>query len=265
MPSLKLIYSSIIIFLVTLQGVSQETIILEGAYQKRNIFVENTEAPSGIGYCIIEVRVNGNLITDEIHTRAFEIDLTVFNLKLKDPVIIEIKHKKGCTPRILNPEALQTQPTFYTQSIEVDESGILRWITTDEHGSLPFIIQQYKWNKWVDVGEVKGKGEPSLNVYEHKVYLVSGENKFRVVQKIDARNYRKSPSTTIISDMPQLNFVYNRKDKQVIFSNPTAFEIHDKYGQLLMRGFNSQADVRHLSKDEYYISYDNVTETFAKK
>lgn len=244
---------------------AQEVIILEGQYQKRNVFVANSPTSSGIGFCSFEVRVNGALITDEINVRAYEIDLSIFNFELQDPVTIEIKHKRGCVPKVLNPEALQAKPTFNSESITINEEGVLNWETTDEHGVLPFIIQQYKWNKWVDVGEIQGKGNPELSQYTYQVDLVYGDNKFRVVQKINQQRFRKTKTVEINSEKPKLNFVYNKKEKQVVFSNKTAYEIHDKYGQLIMRGFNSQADVSHLSKDEYYLSFDNVTEVLAKK
>lgn len=244
---------------------AQEIIILEGNYQKRNVFVANSPTANGIGFCSFEVRVNGNLITDEINVRAYEVDLSVFELTIDDPVIIEIKHKKGCIPKVLNPEALQAKPTFNAEDITISEEGVLTWKTIEEHGVLPFVVQQYKWNKWVDVGEVKGKGEESLNTYTYHVDFVYGENKFRVVQKINQQRFRKTKSVAIYSDKPKLNFVYNRKNKKVVFSNTTAYEIHDKYGQLIMRGFNSQADVAHLTRDEYYLSFDNVTEVLAKR
>lgn len=245
--------------------VSQEIIILEGKYQNRNVFVSNSPTTNGIGFCSFEVRVNGSLVTDEVNTRAYEVDLSVFELSINDAVIIEIKHKKGCVPKVLNPQALQAKPTFNSKGISVSKDGVLTWSTTDEHGILPFYIQQYKWNKWVDVGEVKGTGEASLNTYTYQVDFVYGENKFRVVQKIDTQRFRKTKSVTIDSERPKLNFVYNKKNKKVIFSNTTAFEIHDKFGQLVMRGYNSQADVTNLTKDDYYISFDNVTEVLAKR
>lgn len=244
---------------------AQEIIILEGQYQKRNVFVANSESANGIGFCSFEVRVNGTLVTDEINVRAYEIDLSVFQFQLEDALTIEIKHKRGCVPKVLNPEALKAKPTFNSENITVSNQGILNWETTDEHGSLPFVIQQYKWNKWVDVGEVQGKGEPTLNQYTYQVDFVYGENKFRVVQKINDQRYRKTKTVVIDAQKPKLNFVYNKKQKQVVFSNRTAYEIHDKYGQLIMRGFNTQADVSHLTRDEYYLSFDNVTEVLAKR
>ena len=260
--------SNIIFIIILLLGqytFAQEVIILEGNYQNRNIFVSNSPTANGIGYCSFEVRVNGNIVTDQIEARAYEIDLAVFDLKINDPVLIEIKHKRGCSPKILNPDALISKPTFNLVAINLDKEGTLTWSTTDEHGILPYIVQQYKWNKWVDVGEVQGNGNPELNEYSFIVAFISGQNKFRIVQKINSQRFRLSESITVKSERPKLNFIYNRRNKKVVFSHTTAYEIHDKYGQLIMRGFDSQADVTHLTKDEYYLSFDSLTEVFAKK
>lgn len=256
-------FLSFILLTITIN--SQNKIIMEGKYQNRNIFVANSPTANGIGFCSFEVRINGNLITDEVNSRAYEIDLSIFNLKTGENVVVEIKHKRGCLPKVLNPEALQAKPTFKAESIDIDNEGFITWSTTEEYGALPFYIQQYKWNKWVTLGEVKGTGKPSLNKYKYKVDFVYGENKFRVVQKITNHKFRKTKTVSIESDKPRLNFIYNKKNKKLIFSNTTHYEIHDKFGQLIMRGHNSQADVTHLTKDDYFVSFDNITESFAKK
>ncbi len=53
--------------ILCLKGFSQAgTLILEGNYQGKNIYVQNPNAASGVGFCVIEVLVNGNISTDEI-------------------------------------------------------------------------------------------------------------------------------------------------------------------------------------------------------
>ena len=103
---------SLLLLVALHTAASAATIMLEGRYQQRNIFVINAASTDGIGYCIYEVLVNGLLTTDEINTQAFEIDLTIYGLKNGDPVNILIKHKDGCTPKILNPGALEPSPSF---------------------------------------------------------------------------------------------------------------------------------------------------------
>ena len=68
---------SLLLLVALHSAASAATIMLEGRYQQRNIFVINAASTDGIGYCIYEVLVNGLLTTDEINTQAFEIDLTI--------------------------------------------------------------------------------------------------------------------------------------------------------------------------------------------
>lgn len=240
-------------------------IILEGKYQHRNIFIAQALGSEGIGFCAYEIRVNGYLITDEINSSAFEIDLTPFNFEIGQDIVIEIKHKLGCAPKVLNPGGLKPTPTFETVDISIDESQILQWITKNESGSLPFIVQQYKWNKWIDIGQVQGNGTPEIANYAFHVDFTSGLNKFRVIQLDQSGKIKKSTSVEMESDRPQLTFIYNRNNQTIVFSDETGFEIHDKFGDLKLKGFGSTVDVSSLSKDAYWISFDNITETFSKK
>lgn len=252
---------------VNLEGISDDregVIVLEGKYQNRNIYVTNAISDMGVGYCAYEIRVNGELITDEINSSAFEIDLSHYELNLGDEVVIEIRHKTGCTPKVINPGGLKPMPTFETKDIKIDDNGFLEWVTEGEFGSLPFVIEQYKWNKWVPVGEVQGKGSSGINNYAFHVDFVSGENKIRVVQYGDHKT-KKSKSVIYISDKPAPTFIYNKKTQKVVFSEDTSFEVYDKFGNMLKRGFGDVLDVNDLPKDEYWLSFDNTSEKLLKK
>jgi hypothetical protein len=41
------------------------SIVIEGRYQQRNIFVINSVSQDGVGYCVYEVTVNGLITSDE--------------------------------------------------------------------------------------------------------------------------------------------------------------------------------------------------------
>jgi len=107
-------------------------IVVEGEYQLKNVFVLNGGSPSGVGFCVYEVTVNGDITSDEINSDAFEIDLSVFGLELGDPVEVRISHKDGCEPKVLNPEALEPTPTFEAKVLTVSAEGILNWTTVNE-------------------------------------------------------------------------------------------------------------------------------------
>ena len=171
-----------LLFVLPVFSYAQEIIVMEGNYQLRNIFVNNSIGKDGVGFCVTNVFVNGEVSTDEINQNAFEIDLTLFNLGFGDEVIIEIHHKEDCAPEVINPLALQPQATFKTESISINENAIINWATTNETGVLPFRVQQFKWNKWVTIGEVQGIVNPGNHSYSFQTITFSGSNRFRVMK-----------------------------------------------------------------------------------
>lgn len=235
------------------------TIILEGTYQNKNIYVQNSITSSGVGFCAYEVRINGELSWDEINSSAFEIDLSLHNLDYGQNLTISIKHKDdGCIPKIINPEAIKPNPTFETTFITVEESGLLKWSTVNETSKLPFVIEQYKWNKWIPIGEVIGNGVPITNKYAFQANLISGLNKFRIKQKgyIDKTKY--SPTVSHNSTSKEVSYVYLRKKRSINFSKPTGYEVYNKYGELVKKGFGEKVSVDNLSKETYYINFGNT-------
>lgn len=240
-------------------------IALEGTYQQKNIYVSNSMAGSGAGFCTYEIVVNGDISTDEVQSSAFEIDLSIYELDFGDEVVIQIKHKDGCTPKVLNPDVLTPLPTFETVSINLTSDGALTWTTEGEDGKLPFVIQQYKWSKWVNVGEVDGMGTSEKHNYEFKVTFVSGVNKFRVIQRSHDGKVLNTPTVTHTATEPKLTHIYNKKTEMIEFSDETAYEIYDVYGQIKKKGFGRNVDVSNLEKDDYYVSFDSSTVDFEKK
>ncbi|MFM1931606.1 MAG: hypothetical protein RL226_909 [Bacteroidota bacterium] len=240
------------------------TIVLEGKYQQKNIYVINSIAADGVGFCVFEVTVNGQVTSDETNSNAFEVDLSVYGFKLGDDVVVTIKFKDGCEPKIINPTALEPSPTFETTNIKIDDSGMLTWETLNEQGRLPFIIQQFKWNKWVNVGEVMGNGTSVKNSYSFQTTPVSGENRFRIMQRSQEGKNRSSNYVEYTSQKAPLTFTYDKKEKRLSFSAETNYELYNAYGQIIKRGFGLTCDLSALSKGDYYISYDNKTEKFVK-
>lgn len=241
---------------------------VEGIYRGENLYIMNPFSSSGIGFCVSEVKVNGQITTDEINSSAFEIDFSSFNLKLGDKVSVDITHKDGCSPKILNPEVLKPKSTYMLQYITVDKTGILRWATTGEKGKIPFIIQEFRWNKWINIGKVDGKGTSEKNIYSKKVYFHSGINKFRVKQTDYSKRAKYSAEAKFLSLMPAVTFTPGNgreASKEIIFSTKTKYEIYNYYGSLIKRGTSNKVDVSKLKKGTYFLNYDNKMESFKKK
>lgn len=248
-------------------GAHAGVIVLEGNYQGKNLFVQNPFSEAGVGFCVYEVTVNEQITTDEINSAAFEIDMSLFNLKVGDKVTVKIKHKDGCTPLVLNPEVLKPKSTFDIVKQEVGPDGVFHWTTTNETGELPFIVEQKRWNKWVKVGEVMGKGQPGENSYEFKVTPHSGENTFRVRQTDMTKKARFSQNVAYTDASVAAITWSPAKPKDIItFSGNTLYEVYDQYGNIVKRGYANTVDVSTLKKDLYYLNYDNkMGETFIKR
>jgi len=242
-----------------------QQLTLNGVYQGDNLYVMNPFSSSGVGFCIQEVRVNDKVSTDEIASSAFEIDLSQYNLKKGDAVKIVIKHKQGCNPKILNPNVIQTKSTFRATKIVVGRDKILRWTTTGETGSLDFIIEQYRWNKWVKLGKVKGKGGNKTNQYTFKIIPHSGQNKFRVKQIDHSKKARYSQDAVYRSMLPQVSFEYKKSNNEIKFSSLTMYEIYNGFGNIVLKGTGESVNVQKLKAGNYYLNYDNKMDAFKKK
>lgn len=253
---------SLLLLIASVAPVNAEELVVKGTYQGENIYIRNPFAPSGVGFCAYEVTVNGMITTDEINSSAFEVDLSVYGFVIGDDVTVTIKYKDDCVPMVLNASALKVKQPAKFESIAV-KNGILTFSTTGETGSIPFIIEQYRWNKWVKVGEVRGKGKNKPNDYEVKVRTHSGPNKFRVRQTDNKKiSVYSKEAVTLITD-PAVTFKVS--DSQITFSAETMYEIYDQYGGIVFKGYGSNINISSLTKGRYYLNYDNSQTEFTKK
>lgn len=253
-----------------LTTISHAALSIEGTYQGKNLYVQNPMDDDGFGYCATKVTVNGDIMPGGTGSGAFEIDFSNFNIELGEPVFIVIEHHDGCKPKILNPEVLLPRSTFNVAAINVGADGKLVWQTTNERGKLPYIIEQYRWNKWVAIGEVEGIGTEGTNKYEFKVSPHSGENTIRVVQIDHSGEKRASDQVKFKSSVPtiiknpaivkdDINFTANGAPAE------TRYEIYDAYGNIVKKGVGTSVNCSNLLKGVYYINFDNINEKFVKK
>jgi hypothetical protein len=261
--------ATLTLFIVALASFVQAgTVTVEGTYQGKNVYVQNPFVNNGVGFCVFEVSVNDKPTTDEVNSSSFEIDLTALKLTMGEKVVIKLKHKDDCKPKIINPEVLKVRSTFeiVAGSAKVNKDGTFSFTTKGETGKLPFTVEQYRWNKWVKVEDVEGKGRMEGAFYSIKYQPHSGENKIRIKQ-VDASGPRYSEPVKYRSTSPEIKF--ENKDKVEIaisFSDVTRYEIYDIYGNLMAKGSAVEVDVSNLKKGTYYINYDNKAgEKFVKR
>lgn len=255
---------NILFFLVFISSLNAATLVIEGKYQNKNLYVQNQYGGSGVGFCAIEVKVNGNITTDEVNSSAFEIDLACLKLKYGENVTVEIIHKDDCKPFVLNAEDLRPRPTFQMLTSNISSNGLLTWSTKGESGILPFIIEQYKCNKWVAVGEVNGEGTPDVHEYSFQTNINSGENRFRLKQ-IGLGSLPKYSNVIFFnSSTKSANYSLNKDYTAVQFNAETYYILYDDYG-MIRNGFGKEIDIRNLRKGKYVLCFDNQVTEFEKK
>ena len=82
-------------------------IILEGHYNGNNLYLKNPVGSDGLGFCINEILINGNRTSDEVSGEIVEVDLKASGVREGHEITVEIKHYKGCEPKVLNPDVLK--------------------------------------------------------------------------------------------------------------------------------------------------------------
>ena len=111
------IYTVSLILFTSFGAFAQSEMLVEGTYQGENLYIQNPFAESGVGFCVIDVSINGEQSIDEINSSAFEIDFASYQLFRGQAVSVKVTYKDGCSPRVLNPEVLKATSTFKITSI----------------------------------------------------------------------------------------------------------------------------------------------------
>lgn len=155
--------------------------------------------------------------------------------------------------------------TFTVQSIKINSDGLLNWTTKEEHGSLPYVIEQFVMDKWIKISEINGIGTPTPNSYSVLTTLNSGENKFRIHQKGYDNKSRYSNTITYFSEKESVTYSIANKNQTLIFNSQTFFIIYNLYGSIVKQGLGNSVDISNFPKGYYSIVYDNKLGGFEKK
>ena len=255
--------------LIGFSQIANANLSIEGHYQGKNVIVQSPESEDGFGYCISRVTVNGEVSSSGYQASAFQIDLTEFNINIGDPVLILVEHEEGCKPKLINPEVLLPKSTYILSDISCTADGVLNWSTTGESGKLTYQIEQYKWNKWVVIGEVAGIGTSAENTYTFNVSPTSGENTVRVSQ-IDNTGKKRASKEVVFTCTTCPEPIMEKGEEGIAFEskgNPviTKYEIYDAYGNIVKKGMNAIVKCGNLKSGVYHVNYDNKYERYIKQ
>ena len=126
--------------------------------------------------------------------------------------------------------------TFEVQSFKVIKDGMVSWTSKNESGSLPYIVEQFIFDKWVTVAKINGVGSPTSNSCSVPVILNSGENKFRVKQKGYDKMSKFSDAITYYSKKETVTYSIKNKNQLLEFSSDTYFIVYNPYEAIVKQG-----------------------------
>ena len=207
-------------------------------------------------HCIDSIYINENKYIGHINKYAFLIDYDSAHVSLGDSVCVEIFRHNDCKAKVIyGQDSIYKKVQFISQ--EISPEGILKWTAKNEPIDSRFQIQQYKWHKWITVGEIKGKGSEGENSYMFNLtQLTSRINEFRIIQKGMHEIVIKSPTIELFCRKKEVIWKYNKLEKKIIFSEETGFEIFTIFGELILTGYAKQIDYSQLKPGKYYMNYD---------
>ena len=155
--------------------------------------------------------------------------------------------------------------TFEIQSFKISKDGMVSWTASNEQGSLPYMVEQFIFDKWVVVGKINGVGSPTPNSYSVPVILNSGENKFRVRQKGYDKMSKFSDAVIFYSKKEPVSYIVKNRNQMVEFSSDTYFIVYNPYGAIVKQGYGNSLNITDYAKGYYCLVYDNKLGGFTKK
>ncbi len=155
--------------------------------------------------------------------------------------------------------------TFEIKALKISKDGLLSWTASEEHGSLPYYVEQFVFDKWIVVNKIDGVGTPVPNSYSVPVVLNTGENIFRLRQKGYDKISRFSNSINYYSKKKSVNYEVIHKNQVISFSDDTYFVIYNPFGVIVKQGYGNSVDISSYSKGYYCLVYDNKLGGFEKK
>lgn len=240
-----------------------DVLVFSGTYQGQRVYVQNPFDREGVGFSVKHVEVNGLELTGQVFSSAFEIDMEKWHFKLGDSISIHLFYNSEKEPKVINTGSLsKTNSKFklLLTDFRVENDTILKWSYQEETEPGEFIIEQYRWNKWIKIGEMRSRGTYTKSDYEFVVPEVSnGENIFRIVQFTSSENKLTSKELKFDAEVPPVDYIGNCKNGSFYFSRPTLYQIFDTYGNLVRKGFSDCPKLCGLEKGLYYINYANTT------
>lgn len=150
---------------------------------------------------------------------------------------------------------------LYSQEVKIDnlsfdKSGQIKWTTINEKANAKFDVEEWRWAKWVIIGQINGTGNGNYSC------SFLADTTCRIYQvRITSGQYH---SASINYPNPIKIDISGSCSKQVIrFHHMTKFEVWDKYENKILSGCDSILIFSDFKKGNYHLNVgDKLTQFF---
>jgi hypothetical protein len=244
-------------------AVSAAELVLHGVYQGKDIYVQNPYSKQEKEFCTLSVFVNDREVISNPTSSAYRISFS--HLAIGDIVVIKIHYREGCTPRIVNPAAIQPSGGFEFLTAQADRNAV-SWLTRGEMPGGKYLIERKAANnEWQVVKEVTYQEDAQAGNYATPIEHRGGENIYRIKYEglNDVNAYSVSFSYTY-KEAP-ITFYPVEATRKLYLSEETDYLITDATGKKYKRGRGRIITIHNLKPGEYYLNYQERSERFVKK
>lgn len=234
-----------------------------GVYQGKSLFIQNPYDQEINGFCITSVSINGKQQAFNYKLSAIKIDFT--GMSKNSPVTIRITHRAGCSPIIINRDAINYHTTFSFQEISVTDS-VLVWQTRGEREHTRYVLERYENGIWLEQDTIPAEGTFGGSMYVHFPEIKEGANKLRLRYIFPGGNYLYSREIDFHHYPEPVTFTPFVAERELVLSRAARYEIFDAGGDLVLTGKGATVDISKLPRGEYVIYFNDTDPgAFTKK
>ncbi len=233
---------------------------VSGVYNGINLHIQNPHNGSN-NYCISAIYLNNTQIKTP-NTTLITIDLA--SLKIGDKVEIKIIHKEKCTPKVLNPNALLPRGDFHFGKLKVDIDA-LYWEGRGENENGQYYVEVFKNSAWLAEKIVPAQGSKGINNYTVKINHLTGLNQYKIKYVDSSGKAYFSDELEFTSDKEKIYFYPKNVSSTIYFSKVVKYEVLDASRKPILKGSGSEVDCSALASGNYFVLFENRTESFYKK
>jgi len=260
----KVMFSSFIMFSSLIMFSATEKLSIMGFYNGENPIIVNPFYHER--FSIEKIEVNSKPWMGDVLSSTIELDLSNLNIKVGDFISLVIYYNNELPkPYVYNINSLQQLSSFNFINPNVDKKlKKVTWKVNNVHGQCYFEVEQYRWDRWVKIAEVKPSDSISYHTYAVEFSPYNGKNLLRIayVTPFQTRiysNYIKYTAKSLPVSIVKIT------STDIKFSSTTFYQIHNEEGKLVRQGTSDKVNIADLPNGQYFLSYDNQVADFKKK